>query len=370
MAIMQPVCGLIGFGSSCLAGWRIKADGGQASERPDLARNVFSRPQRHAAGRRDRTAAAASVLAMLASGCATVAAPTAAPTVVLAVEEPPVMVAVVPGSFVAGSTKAETDLVGFPAEMAAREQPARRVTIARPYRIARDEVTRGQFRRFAVATGWRPDGPCSYLADGPANRWESDLAHDWLNPGFAQTDDHPVVCVNLSDAQGYAAWLSRGSGRRFRLPSSSEWEYAARAGTTARYWWGEQPLDRLCRFANVADASRARAHNRGVVDPAKFVPCDDGHVFTAPVGSFAANPWGLRDVIGNVWEWTLDCVQPSQSGAPDDSSPRSGGDCRSRIDRGASWTNSPKYVRVAVRHPDLVEARTAVLGFRLVEELP
>jgi formylglycine-generating enzyme required for sulfatase activity len=279
------------------------------------------------------------------------------------------MIRVPAGTFIAGSGKEETDAAGFPAELAAREQPARRIRVEKSFRIARHEVTRGEFARFARETDRSMAGPCSYLADGPANRWESDLAHDWVNPGFDQTDAHPVVCVTIADAKDYAAWLSRKSGRRFRLPSSAEWEYAARAGTTGPYWWGGS-AEALCRYANVADASRARAHNRGVIDRAKFVPCDDGHVFTAPVGSFRANPWGLHDVIGNVWEWTLDCAEQRQAGAPADASLRLGGDCTSRINRGASWTNSPKYVRIAVQHPDLADARTTVLGFRLIEELP
>jgi formylglycine-generating enzyme required for sulfatase activity len=159
-----------------------------------------------------------------------------------------------------------------------------------------------------------------------------------------------VVCVNLADATAYAAWLSRKTGRHFRLPTGDEWEYAARAGTVGRLpWQGD-----ICHYANVGDVSRARAHNRGVVDPATFMRCDDGHVTTAPVASYRPNAWGLYDMIGNVWEWTTDC---------------DGDNCASHLDRGASWGNSPKYVRVAAKHPDLVGARTSVLGIRIVEEL-
>lgn len=274
-----------------------------------------------------------------------------------ATERAPDMVRIAPGSFVAGSSSSETDAVHYPPDFAAREQPARTVTVMRPFAIGRTEVTRGQFARFVAATGWKPDGPCSYLADGPSNRWVADMAHDWRHPGFDQTDRHPVVCVNLADAQTYAHWLSRETGRRFRLPSNIEWEYAARAGTTAQRWWEARPDLNPCAQANLSDHRRAVAHNNAELDPERFFACDDGHVFTAPVASYRPNPWGLYDMLGNVWEWTTDCLSTDS-------------DCRSHIDRGASWTNSPKYVRAAAQHPDLVEARTTVLGFRLVEDLP
>lgn len=264
----------------------------------------------------------------------------------------PDMVRIEPGRFVAGSSQAETDAAGYPRADAAREQPVREVAIPRAFAIGRTEVTRGEFARFVAATRWTPDGGCSFLADGPTNEWNTDAKHDWMQPGFAQSDDHPVVCVNFSDAVAYARWLSAATGRRFRLPSGDEWEYAARAGTSGARWWGEGAD---CAHANLSDASRARAHNRGEADPTKFFACDDGHAATAPVASFRANPWGLHDMLGNVWEWTTDCLDPG---------------CTSRIDRGASWTNSPRYVRAATRHPDKADARTSVLGFRVVEDRP
>ena len=217
--------------------------------------------------------------------------------------------------------------------------------------IQRTEVTRDDFARFVAATGWKPDGPCSYLADGPSNRWDADMGHDWRNPGFAQTGRHPVVCVSHLDAERYARWLNEQTGSHYRLPTGDEWEYAARAGTAGMRWWGDAEP---CHYANVSDRIRARVHNRGTTDPAKFFACDDGYVQTAPVRSFKPNAWGLYDMLGNVWEWTSDC-------APEG--------CVSHINRGGSWTNSPRYLRAAARHPDKTGARTTVLGFRLVEDL-
>ncbi len=139
-----------------------------------------------------------------------------------ATDDVPAMVRIEPGTFTAGSPSGETQAAGHPPASAAREQPQRTVTIRQAFAIGRTEVTRGQFARFVAATGWRPDGPCSWLSDGPANSWETDSAHDWRNPGFMQGDDHPVVCVNLADAQAYARWLSAMTRRTFRLPAGDE----------------------------------------------------------------------------------------------------------------------------------------------------
>ncbi len=278
----------------------------------------------------------------------------------------PEMVRLPAGSFIAGSDPAETAAVHYPAVNAMREQPSRKVKVAKAFAIGRYEVTRGEFARFVKATGWRPDGPCSFLDPAAGSTWAADTSHDWRHPGFPQSDRHPVVCVNMADAAAYAAWLGTRTGRHFRLPSNTEWEYAARAGVAAPQWWGKAEYP--CRYANLADTSFVRAFH--IADPELLFACNDHFPATAPVGSFAANRWGLHDMLGNVWEWTLDCLNSTQNGAPSDTAPRISGDCGSHIDRGASWGNSRKYVRAAAQHPDLVGARTAVLGFRLVEDLP
>ncbi len=266
----------------------------------------------------------------------------------------PAMVRVPAGAFTAGSPATETAAVHYPAANAAREQPQRRVSIDHAFAIGRTEVTRRQFARFARAVHFTPDGPCSF--ETAAGTWQADRAHDWQHPGFRQTGAHPVVCVSFADAQAYAGWLSTATGRRLRLPGGDEWEYAARAGTSGPRWWSGWPGPD-CAYGNLSDQSRARTRPGGQVDPDHGFACDDGHAETAPVARFRPNPWGLYDVIGNVWEWTSDCEGPADD------------PCRSRLDRGASWGNSPKYVRSAARHPDLAGARTTVLGFRLVEDL-
>ncbi len=131
---------------------------------------------------------------------------------------------------------------------------------------------------------------------------------DARNPNKYQSnrDDHPVACVSWNDLQAYIAWLNRETGKRYRLPTKAEWEYAARGGTSTARFWGEDP-DRACRYANIADTTKLpkgsqwnRKHD-----------CSDGHAFAAPVGSFQANPYGLYDMLGNLLEWTCSAYKGS-----------------------------------------------------------
>jgi formylglycine-generating enzyme required for sulfatase activity len=280
----------------------------------------------------------------------------------------PELIVIPAGSVIAGSMPSESEREHLTTELAMREQPAGRVTIGHRFALGKFELTRGQFAAFASDTKWKPDGPCAVLEDGKANRWSPRMDRGWANPGFEQADSHPVVCVNLKDVQAYMNWLSKKTGHRYRLPSGAEWEYAARGGTTTSRSWGEA-LKESCEYANGSDLARAQAHNGGVADPERFLNCNDGYVYTAPVGSFKANAFGLHDMLGNVLEWTDDCLNTSRTNAPTDSRARRTGDCKSQINRGGAWNNSPKYVRIATQHSDLIEARNSVLGFRVVREI-
>lgn len=277
------------------------------------------------------------------------------------------LVVVPAGRFKMGSTPEERAREGVPAVFGDHEGPVRDIAIAKPFAIATTETTRGQFAQFARETSRPLPTECATY-NPKEDSWAGVPGNvaNWQKPGFAQDDTHPVVCVSFVDATDYAAWLSKKTGHRYRLPSEAEWEYAARAGTSGALPW----TGSICAFANVGDATRAARDNRGVIDPARFVACDDRAAATAPVASYRANPWGLYDMIGNVWEWTLDCDDPADPGIAPTAAPRTSGPCTSHLDRGASWTNSPKYLRTAARHPDLVGARTSVLGIRLVEDLP
>jgi formylglycine-generating enzyme required for sulfatase activity len=280
----------------------------------------------------------------------------------------PEMVVVPAGSFQMGGDEAEHARESIPPEMAAHELPVHPVRIGHALAVGRFEVTRAQyaaFRREQPAVGG--DGGCNVI-DAAAGKWNLDPARSWRDPGFAQDDRHPVVCVSWNDANAYVAWLSQRTGHRYRLPSESEWEYFARGGTRSTRWWGEQRED-TCRYANAADLSRAAVQHVPAPTPELVFQCRDGYVQTAPVGRFPPNPFGLSDVSGNAWEWTADCWNPDYTGAPSDGSARTDGDCSKHIDRGGSWVNSPKYLRSAVRHADVTTIRNDVLGLRVVREL-
>ena len=216
----------------------------------------------------------------------------------------PEMVVIPAGSFLMGSPEDEDGRQD-------NEGPRHGVTIGAPFAIGKFEVTRGEFSNFASATDRQAKG-CRYY-DG--NAWKTDPDRDWRDPGFEQTDSHPAVCVSWEDAQAYTDWLSKETGETYRLPSEAEWEYAARAGTTTRYFWGDDD-DSACAFANGHDATSKAQNGFGWT----AFPCEDGFARTAPVGSFRANDFGLHDVSGNVWEWSKDSWHSNYDGAPTDGS--------------------------------------------------
>ena len=190
--------------------------------------------------------------------------------------------------------------------------------------------------------------------------WKDRSGRGWRNPGFSQRDSHPVVCVSWNDARAYVRWLSGETGESYRLLSESEWEYVARGGTQTRYHWGDSSSSQ-CRYANGADMS-AKKHNSGWT----VADCDDGYYRTSPVGSFAANAFGLHDVHGNVWEWVQDCWNDSYAGAPGDGSAWESGECSLRVLRGGSWSSFPWLLRAANRNGDVTGVRDGYAGFRVV----
>ena len=159
----------------------------------------------------------------------------------------------------------------------------------------------------------------------------------------------PVINVSWDDAQEYVAWLSRQTGQTYRLLSEAEWEYVARAGTSTVYSWG-----------NTIGSNRANCFE-----------CGSQWDFdrTAPVGSFAANAFGVHDMHGNVWEWVEDCWNESYGGAPADGSAWRGEDCRRHVLRGSAWINDPWSLRSALRHGDSSGLRVFSVGFRVARTL-
>jgi formylglycine-generating enzyme required for sulfatase activity len=174
----------------------------------------------------------------------------------------------------------------------------------------------------------------------------------------------PVINTSWIQAIAYTRWLSVKAGQHYRLPTNAEWEYSARAGLGMNRFFGIAPTE-ICKYANVYDET---SHREFEFDW-EHVPCDDGQVVTASVGSFQPNAFGLHDMIGNVFEWTEDCASPNWRGAPQDGNAWLKGDCSLRGYRGASWlTNEPYYLREGDRF-QFSGARADDLGIRVVREL-
>ena len=263
-------------------------------------------------------------------------------------------------------------------EQLADEAPVHSVRISQAFYMGRHEVTVGQFRRFIEASGYRPeseaDGTGGYgynPAYDPASSARGDAfegrdpRYSWRNPGFAQGDDHPVVNVTWNDAQALAAWLSRTEGHRYRLPTEAQWEYACRAGSRGRYPHGDDPQG-LVRAANTFDQSAAPFWPRW---RQHALAGNDGHAFTAPVGSHAPNAFGLHDMLGNAWEWVADwhgSTYYAQSPASDPPGPAEGS---VRVRRGGSWHTWPLYARCAYRNWNTPQTRYTLVGIRLVRDI-
>jgi len=259
------------------------------------------------------------------------------------------------------------------------EAPVHRVRITRPFYLGRHEVTVGQFRRFLAASGHVPesqaDGTGAYGYDpdydpSTSRRGDAfdgrDPKYSWSNPGFVQGDDHPVVNVTWNDAVALSEWLSVTEGRRYRLPTEAEWEYACRAGTRTRYHVGDDP-DALPGVANTFDTQTAARWPRW---KAFAVSGSDAFTFTAPVGSFAPNAFGLYDMHGNVWEWVADWYASdyyARSPREDPTGPASG---EVRVRRGGSWHTWPLYARASFRNWNSPDTRYVLLGIRLLLETP
>lgn len=232
------------------------------------------------------------------------------------------------------------------------EKPVRSVTIEKNFSIGKYEVTLGEYRAFVRATNHDSGTACEILTNG---EYVIEEGFNWQNPGFRQAQNHPVTCIKYSDAQAYTAWLSLKTGFTYRLPSEAEWEYAARAGSVTDYPWGNR-------------ASHDRANFGADKGSAGYVGGKDRWRNTAPVGSFAANAFGLLDMHGNIWELTQDCWNETYSGAPNDGSAMLTGDCSIHLMRGGAWDYDPGHVRSSVRVYGRVDKRTNTAGFRVLRE--
>jgi formylglycine-generating enzyme required for sulfatase activity len=236
----------------------------------------------------------------------------------------PEMVVAPAGSFTMGSPANEERWPSYDG----REEPQHKVTISHPLAVGKYAVTFDEWDACVA------DGGCSGYK--PADQ------------GWGR-GKHPVINVNWNDATAYAAWLSRKTGKTYRLLSEAEREYVARAGTTTAFWWGPSISTRQANYEHTYA----------------------GGGKTVPVDSFEANPWGLYQVHGNVWEWTEDCWHANNQGAPTDGSSwtTACSDSSRRVLRGGSWVDFPQFLRAALRYGFTADYRGNVVGFRVARTL-
>jgi formylglycine-generating enzyme required for sulfatase activity/uncharacterized caspase-like protein len=239
----------------------------------------------------------------------------------------PEMMVVPAGEFAMGAPDPEP-------ERESTEGPRHRVAISRPFAVGRYAVTFDEW------------GAC--IADGGCNGYKP-----WDN-GWGR-GRRPVINVSWDDAKSYVAWLSRKSGKIYRLPSEAEREYATRAGTNTAFWWGTAISPRQANYNGV------NAYNRGAKGEQRQK--------TIPVDSFEPNPWGLYQVHGNVWEWLNDCLNENYRGAPSDGSAWETGNCSRHMLRGGSWVSNPGLLRSAARYGVNGEGRVGNVGFRVARTL-
>jgi formylglycine-generating enzyme required for sulfatase activity len=246
------------------------------------------------------------------------------------------------------------------------ELPKHRVRITRPFLLGTHEVTVGEFQAFVKATGYRTeaerDGTGGWGYDPTVGRCIGrDPRFTWRDPGFEQTPRHPVLNVSWHDAQAFCEWLTRAEGRAYRLPTEAEWEYACRAGTTTRYACGDDPA-LLVKTARVLDPAgrNVKLHVQDVpIAPEQAKP------FPVPVGSYAANAFGLRDMHGNVWEWVADRYGAETYAAGSATDPTGPSEGPRHVRRGGGWNSFPIWARSSFRNWNKPDSRCVNLGFRV-----
>jgi formylglycine-generating enzyme required for sulfatase activity len=298
--------------------------------------------------------AAGLLMATFLTGNSLCAAMQRAPgTVFRDCHECPEMVVIPGGQFNMGSSAAEKSWAnkhGATAGSISDDSPQHPVSL-RSFALGKYDVTRSEYSIFAHETGYSQGDGCGH--DG--EKWNKARGVSWLKPGFDQTDRDPVVCVSWHDARAYAFWLNAKVHPKrssldgpYRLPSESEWEYAARAKSTTWLPWG-----------NAAAAAAEHGWYK-----------DNAGGKTRPVGLKPANAFGLYDMAGNVWQWTQDCYADSYAKAPKSGRSVEMPDGCMRVDRGGSWYYPSWLIRPATRERNPPEYRDVIMGFRVARLLP
>lgn len=272
----------------------------------------------------------------------------------------PDMVVIPSGEFTMGGVKGN-------------EQPKHKVSIP-SFKLSKYETTVKEFRQFVEATGYQTMPSCWVWQEITSeHNWGINTQKgNWKTPKYAPSDDHPVMCVTWEDAKAYAKWLSEKTNKAYRLPSEAEWEYAARAGSSTDYYFGNDS-NKLCEYGNILDLSGSKALARDYKVNKSGVACDDGAEYTSAVGKYKPNAYGIYDMIGNVGEYTLDCEHHGYNGAPTDGSARVDSCNKERpmiVRRGGAYGANANAVRSANRaHAGITNPSSLGEGFRLVEDI-
>lgn len=294
------------------------------------------------------------------------------------------------GAFMMGNHEASVEMPkSFPQYDAYRfnladEYPVHEVRITHSFYLGAYAVTVGEFRTFADQTHYATDAERNDEISSPSGSDKKRSGYggygynpktgkldeqrnpnvNWRSVGFPQTERHPVTNVSWNDAVAFCKWLSGKEKKTYRLPTEAEWEYSCRAGSTTRYFFGDDP-ELLVKFANTYDRSTAKTQPEWI----KFaLASDDGFPFTAPVGSFAPNKFGLYDMHGNVWQWVSDWYADdyyAHSPVEDPQGPETGGE---HLRRGGGWATWAFYCRSSFRNYNTSQSRYFNLGFRVVLE--
>lgn len=278
------------------------------------------------------------------------------------------MVTVPAGRFLMGTAESDRLIDPRTGKPATNDGPQHEVRVEKPFAIGKYEVTVEEFAEFVTQTNHETKGGCMEFSP-PASFSITDTV-DWNDPGFNQPNNSPVGCVSFFDARAYTDWLSSVTGQNYRLPSESEWEYAARSGSTGPYFWGTAN-SLACMYANVRSTGAHTISKRQVEADKKGFPCDDGKPLSSVVGSFEPNSFGLHDMQGNVWEWVADCNHKDYDGAPtdgtawiDDVDAERG--CQFGVIRGGSYLNLVERSSATVRAGRPQSGRGTNMGFRVV----
>ncbi|WP_102794362.1 formylglycine-generating enzyme family protein [Bowmanella denitrificans] len=242
----------------------------------------------------------------------------------------PPMVSIPAGEFMMGT------IGGDPAS-----QPIHEVSVE-AFQLAKYPVTVAEFRYFAKDTNFSPDATCNDFIDKEGLRGPTHIGTGrWDKHRYSHSDYQPVTCISLTTAKAYAKWLSQKTGTSYRLPSEQEWEYAARAGSTSRFFWGDDPTGaQACEYGNVADFTGESVNNQlyglSNVGFVGLSPCEDGEAYNAIVGQYKANRFGLHDMTGNVLQMVNSCY--SDKGYQlDTSAPQEKNQCEFYGLRGSNW---------------------------------